>query len=220
MTTSPAKRDHTTLFIILSAIGVAVFVLAMVGYGARLLLKDDDSPPPPSPLVTAVPTLAPGDTAVALVNGVPIGRTTLDARRPLLAVFQVEDVDPADTRAVVEWLVDRELVRQEAARRGIGPSDAEITAYIQGDQRAFVELEEAGALAPGVAAVIEEQAAAGHPLESWDEDPVFRLAYRDLLLAGYVARDFGLSGITSDLSASDRMVEGLRATATVEILVD
>lgn len=218
MTTAPAKRDHSTLIIIISAIGVAVFVLGMMGYGAYMLLDEDVVPP--SALVLDTPTLAAGDTPAALVNGVPIGMQTVEERRPLIQIFQVQDVDPEDTREVVEWLVEQELIRQEAARRKIGPTDEEITTYIQGDQRAFAELREQGALAPGIAAVIDEQAAQGHPLETWHEDPVFRAAYRDLLLAGYLSRDSGGAGITSDLGEYDRMVTALRANSIVEILVD
>lgn len=218
MTTAPVKRDHSTLIIILAAIGVAVFVLAMMGYAAFRLLDEDVTPP--SALVLETPALAEGDTPAAIVNGVPIGMKVVEERRPLIEVFQVEGVDPAKTRDVVEWLVEKELIRQEAARRRIGPTDAEITEYIQGDQRAFTELREQGSLAPGIAEVIDEQAAQGHPLESWHEDPVYRAAYRDLLLAGYLARDSGGAGITTDLGEYDRMVTALRANSIVEILVD
>ena len=224
MTAAPAKtdpKDHSTLMILAFAGMFAVFVLAMAGYGAWMLMRDDDEPAgPPSALVTTAPTLAAGDSAAAIVNGVPIGRAAIEARRPLITLFQVSGVDPADSRAVAEWLVDQELIRQAAAARGIGPTDADITTYIAADQRAFLELNTAGAMDPATTARLDDMAQQGHPLENWQDDPLIRVAYRDLLLAGYLERDSGESGITSGLDGYGQLVDGLRAKAKIEILVD
>ncbi len=225
MTTAPGKanpKDHSKLMILAFSGMFALFVLAMSAYGAWRLTRPDDGPPsgPPSAIVTTPPTLAAGDSAAALVNGVPIGRSAVDARRPLLTLFQVSGVDPADTRAVTEWLVEQELIRQEAARRRIGPTDADLTTYIAADQRAFLERKAAGKLDAVTIATLDGLAQAGHPLETWQDDPLLRVAYRDLLLAGYLERDSGESGITSGLDGYGQLVDGLRAKADVEILVD
>lgn len=225
MTTEPGKatpKDHSTLMILAFSGMFALFVLSMVAYGAWRLTRPDDGVPsgPPDAIVTTPPTLAAGDSAAALVNGVPIGRSAVDERRPLLTLFQVSGVDPADERAVVEWLVEQELIRQEAAARRIGPTGADLTTYIEADQRAFVERKSAGALEPATLALLDGLAQAGHPLEAWQDDPLLRVAYRDLLLVGYLERDMGESGITSGLDGYRQLVDGLRAKAKIEVMVD
>ncbi len=163
-----------------------------------------------------------GDAPAARVNGVEIPKSTIATMQVLMAGFP-ESGAAADTDTVVAIVVRRELFRQEAARRGLLPSEDEITQAIVPIQQAFQKELAAGKAPTEMVNIIEGQAKTGHPIENWPNDPVVRKVYGDMLAEAALARD-ETKNIPQDANgtrlASDRMdqlEEKLRKQGSVEI---
>jgi hypothetical protein len=130
-----------------------------------------------------------GNDVAATVNGVGIPVARVEWMRAMLQVFPAQGLDAADTNSIVEFLVGQELLRQEAERRGLAPSDAEITTAILEQQKGLQQLLASGTAPSDITNIIRGLEKTGHPLNEWHTDPAMRAAVAATLAQGMLARD-------------------------------
>jgi hypothetical protein len=166
-----------------------------------------------------------GGEPVARVNGIEIPKSALVAVQVSIEGFPVDGLRPDDTAGIVEYLVRQELLRQEATRRGLYPSEDEVTTAIKADQEAFLADLSSGKAPREIVQLIDAHAKAGNPIEGWPTDPEIRMAYRGQMAQAALARDEA-KDLPPDRRTPQAVAEKLqelgdrlRDTGNVEILV-
>ena len=213
-------RNHWTL----AAISGAIILTVAGGIAWAATSRADD----PSDTFTRAATAGAqaGDSPAAIVNGETITRATLAEVQTQLQTFPAQGIDASNQTSVLDYLIRGALIRQEAARRGLLPTDAEVTAAITETQRGYKQDLAAGKLPPVMVNILDGEAKVGHPLDSWTTDPVIRSAWRSMLTQAKLAADQA-----SDIPAGtnniaqltqqrlDQLVQRLRDAAQIQILI-
>ena len=167
------------------AVGGIIAASALGAFLATQGQADD----PQSAIVRAEAARSGGDAVAARVNDTEIREGTVAAVTELLRAFPVEGVSANNRSGVIDFLVNNELLQQEALRRGVAAKDDDVTAAIVEAQKAFQADLATGAAPPQIVNIIEGLAKAGHPLASWHTDPLIRDQYRRTLNGAALFRD-------------------------------
>lgn len=163
--------------------------------------------------------------AAAVVNGVVITNDALDTGAALLAAFPANGLSPDDRAGMLDYAIDQELLAQEARRRGLEPTGAEVTDAIAELVAGLKASMANGDLPAATHDIIERNVQAGRPLDTWVDDPVMRAAFADMLARGALTRDVAAEAGRTATDAGDLagdliadLVRELRASGDVRIV--
>ncbi len=168
---------------------------------------------------SAAPGMAlPADVPAASVNGERISLLTLEDARQVVLQNGGQDLSrPESYQQAFDLLVRSVVLRQEAARRGIEVSDAEIGAALQNGEKA-----PEGAVAPLSAQAIQQAAQAGglQAQASTAQQMTFQAVRNALLEAKVMAALRAEAPQDTDPNAwAEQTLSALLAQAQVEIYV-
>jgi hypothetical protein len=150
-----------------------------------------------------------GDEVAATVNGQPVLRSSVRALEIMAGAYDLGTKDEAE---VLDSLILQEVLRQEAERRGLQASDAEIQEVIKDQQQGFIADRASGVLDADISSMLEGLAKIGHPVESWDTDPVIIAQW-----AGVIAQSKLYREETADLSPEQPGYQEALAKRVAEI---
>lgn len=192
-----------------------ILLIGLISGAALLGLVAAAAPAPWAQLGTAYRPLA-GDAAiVARVNGIPI--TEGDLRVGVATANLNNSLSPmkigTDRRSALDRLIQDRALAAEAAKRGMRPSDAEVTAYVNQVRHGF----DTG---PTARAHLDEfLAGIGQTADQFFSDPIVRSRYADNAMAARL-RASVVAGLPADSAngAWDAFVVSNRQAANVEIL--
>jgi hypothetical protein len=131
-----------------------------------------------------------GGEPVAVVNGTVLDRSLVASMQAMASAFPAPDrVQPGREEDVVEWLIDRELLRQEAERRGLRPADSAVEEAVAQQQKALIEARASGDVDSALSNAIEGWEKIGHPIESWETDEYVLRVYHNLIQQTLLIQD-------------------------------
>jgi len=130
-----------------------------------------------------------GGALEATVNGVAIYSKQVDDFTAMLQVFPAYGLSPSNRPGLLDHMINQELLRQEAERRHLIPSEAQVTAFVQELSEGFQRDLGASTLPAALVNILRGYETAGHPLGSWPEDPFIRKIYGSMLAQGLLVED-------------------------------
>jgi hypothetical protein len=192
---------------------LAVLFVCVVGLGWYISVGRAESRS--SVVADALDSRSEESDIVATINDVPVHSADIDAARALLAVFPAQDLAPEDGQGILEYVIDQELLVQEAERRGLVVSEEDLTQFVLAVVRQIGSARDEGTLPADIEALIEGIEGAGHPLDAWATGGVMRDAYGRVLVLGLLTRDE--TGGIEDGPERDRLVREAMEQLTREL---
>jgi sulfur carrier protein ThiS len=132
-------------------------------------------------------------------------------------------LDGADRVAMVDNLINRELLTQQATRRGLLGSEAEAFDAVVVQQQMIQEMLEAGSLSPMQIELMQVQSEWGLPVEEWHTSDEVLLSFREAIgrsnLPRYLAGDDSLDSPATQ-ARLEELLDKLRAEAEIVVLLD
>lgn len=206
---------------------VGVFALATIAGGVTwgVVASSASDKSDAFPAAAAAATAA-GDTVAARVNGVDVPLRTVNTLEIMGSTFAPPSSELSNREGVLNAVIRAELLRQERERRGLRPSQDQVTALVLDQQRINIDMRKAGTLSPDAKAVLDGYEKIGHPVETWPEDPfilgMFAATIGETMLQDDETKDIPETApnrLELVLERMDKLVERLRSEATIEILV-